>query len=362
MLRALRRTFAVGSIALAVLFGFALPASAAGHIVHGGASIQAAIDAASPGDTIILQPGTYHENLSITKDGITIIGNGATLEPPTTPGPSTLCDSLFANPGDNPPASNGVCIAGELDPNTMSVTNPVSNTRILGLHVDGFAGSGIIQIGGENARFLGNNATKNGSYGIAAFFSTGTQVIANRVSGSGEAGLYIGDSPQANATLVGNDTSANLFGVFVRDAEHVSISGNRIHDNCVGIFVLADAPGPAGAAQITGNLVKNNNKLCEIPADEGGGSIGGIGIGVSGAHDVNVRGNIVTGNTGPAGVPAEQHAGVGVFTGDAGTVATGNTVRGNIIKNNAPDIAWDGAGTNPFSANLCGTSVPPGLC
>src|SRR5256714_15363901 len=97
MLRALGRSFAMGGIALAVLFGFALPATAATRTVHSGQSIQAAIDAASPGDTIFVRPGTYHENLSITKDRITIIGFGATLEPPTTPSAATPCELVFAD-------------------------------------------------------------------------------------------------------------------------------------------------------------------------------------------------------------------------------------------------------------------------
>jgi nitrous oxidase accessory protein NosD len=363
MLRAVRRSIAVVGIAVAALFGFALPASAAGHIVHAGESIQAAIDAASPGDTIIVAPGVYEENLSITKDGITILGNGATLQPPATPGASTVCDAIFAEEGEAPgPAANGICIAGEVDPAAFEVTDAVSNTRIFGLHIDGFAGSGIFQVGGENARFVGNRLTDNEEYGAFALLSTGTQMIANRATGSEEAGLYVGDSPQADAKLVANDVSGNLFGVFVRDAEHVTITGNRIHDNCVGVFFLADAPGPAGAASITGNLIKNNNQLCEIPEDEGGGTIGGIGIALSGAHDVSVRGNVISGNTAPAGVPANEHGGIGVLTGEGGTVATGNVVKGNVIKNNVPDIIWDNAGTNTFAANVCTTSVPDGLC
>jgi pectin methylesterase-like acyl-CoA thioesterase len=70
-------------------------ASAAGTTLHvsRGQSIQAAIDAASPGTTIEVGPGTYHENLHIAKDGITLEGAGAgatILEPPTTPNPVCL--------------------------------------------------------------------------------------------------------------------------------------------------------------------------------------------------------------------------------------------------------------------------------
>jgi hypothetical protein len=357
MLRALRRSSVVGVIALAVLFGSALPASAKGRIVHSGQSIQAAINAASPGDTIIVGPGVYHENLLIKKDGLTIIGEGATLKPPARPGPGG-CNEF----GGPPTAINGICIDGEVNLDTLEVKNPVSNTRIIGFRVTGFPASGIVQFGGENATFIANTLTDNGEYGAAAFVSAGTSMIANRASGSGEAGLYLGDSPNARARVVANDLSNNGFGLFVRDAEHVSAVGNFVHGNCLGLLVLGDAPGPAGVADVRGNLVRNNTKVCPGSADNPG-TVSGVGIALSGAHDVNVHNNIVTGNKpGPGGAATLFSGGVVIATGDGGTKATGNTVRTNVITNNTPDILWDRAGSNTFSHNLCRTSIPNGLC
>lgn len=48
-------------------------------VIYPGESLQAAVDAASPGDTIRLYPGIYAEKARITTDGLRILGHGATL-------------------------------------------------------------------------------------------------------------------------------------------------------------------------------------------------------------------------------------------------------------------------------------------
>jgi pectin methylesterase-like acyl-CoA thioesterase len=92
MVRPVSRRFGAARVALILAVvcvtsvGIVNPASAHGDtkFVRPGQSIQAAIDMANPGDRILVPPGTYAEQLTIDKDGIDLIGLGATLVPPAS--------------------------------------------------------------------------------------------------------------------------------------------------------------------------------------------------------------------------------------------------------------------------------------
>lgn len=351
------RRFAVAltTFALGLVVAVA-PAQAGRKVVVGpGQSIQAAVDAARPGTKIVVLRGTYRENVTVTKEGIDLIGLGAVLEPPASPQPSPCSDP------ENPADVNGFCVLGDVDLDTGEVSEYVDHVSVRGFTIKGFPASGVVAFGARDASYVRNVAIDNGEYGFAAFASTGTRMLFNRTSGSGEAGLYVGDSPQANATLLGNDTSDNLFGIFIRNALHASLVANRAHDNCVGVLVLGDAPGPAGDLKLIANAIRDNTKACPAEEEEELPAISGIGVALSGSTGVTVRGNLITGNV-PSG-PTERKGGVVVVSGDAGTPPTDNVIRGNIILRNEPDLFWDGTGTgNVFAPNACRTSVPDGLC
>src|SRR4051812_20350892 len=155
-------------------------------VVAPGESIQAAIDGAGAGATIIVHPGTYRENVTITEDGVTLIGVGVTLEEPDAPTPGPCVD-----PED--PEINGICVLGPLDPDTHEPVGSVHNVSVIGFTVRGFSGIGVVLFGADNTLVQYVDAEDNGAYGITAFASTGTRFLNNRASGSEEAGFYIGD-------------------------------------------------------------------------------------------------------------------------------------------------------------------------
>lgn len=323
-------------------------AQAANSLVGPGESIQAAVDDASPGDTIVVR-GVHRENVVITTNRLSLRGGGkAVLRPPATPDPDAICG----------PA--GFCVLGDINFDTGEVNRYVNNVTITGFAIRSFESDGIVALGARGATFARNRAIDNTGYGIAAFSSTGTRMVANVARGSDEAGLYIGDSPRANALVRGNETSGNFLGIFVRNALHGTIAGNETHNNCVGALVLADAPGPAGKFDMTGNEVRNNTRACE-GAPDGPPPLSGIGVLLFGATGMEVHGNQITGNR-PTGETIFS-GGVVVATGVGGTAPTNNDVTRNTILRNDPDIFWDETGSgNRLSPNRCNTSVPARLC
>jgi nitrous oxidase accessory protein NosD len=337
----------------AILFAVACGSAQAATVDVGpGDSIQAAIDAARPGDTVRVT-GEHRENLIVQTRGLRMLGSGAVLKPPVTPAHNLCFDPA------SPEEVSGICVVGRVDPETFDLRAPVGDVVIDGFRVEGFGGDGIIAFGAHNARFSNNAAIDDAGYGITAFVSSKTRMLFNRASGAEEAAFYIGDSPEAGVQVQGNEASDSRFGILIRNARHGRILFNSVHDNCVGIGALADLPGPTGFFTILGNTVTHNNAACE-GGDEGPAS-SGIGIGLLGADHMRVAQNTISDNV--ASGPTEGSGGVLVVSGPAGAPPSQNVIMDNVFSGNDPDITWDGTGTNVvIRRNDCTTSVPAARC
>jgi parallel beta-helix repeat protein len=323
----------------------ASPASAATIIVNPGQSIQAAVDAANPGDTVFVRPGTYAEQVTITEPAIRLQGSGSgqtRVVPPLSPGGP--CDF-------GPGFVQGICVMGNLDPETFEVISFVRGVSIAGFSVSGFSGSGIFVAGGSSTTIESNRTNDNGEYGIFVLQSTGTRIRGNQANNNAVAGIYVGDSPNANASITGNNVAGNQFGFFIRAAVRGTISGNTARQNCAGIFMLGD-PVDVTDWTVNGNNVSNNSRAC--PGGEEGPPLSGQGITVLFGARNNITGNTVLNNV-PGG-PTQGSHGIGILFSNDITV-TQNTAFGN-----NPDIFWDQTGVATFVGNRCAISIPPGLC
>jgi parallel beta-helix repeat protein len=314
-------------VILLAAIGFALSwastAQARRTLVGPGDSIQAAVDAADPGDRILVY-GTHRENVAVQTDGLTLRGVGAVILPPATPAVHACFD-----PTDPDEAVHGICVIGDVDFTTGDVTRRVEGVTVSGFTVRDFAGAGIATVAASGTTVKRNVTVDNRDSGINVNVSRDTRVRANDISGS-------------------------RFGVFVSAGDGSRFSANSIHENCVGVLLLG-APGN----RLAYNAVRGNTRACaagEFPA------LSGAGVLVIESRANTIVRNLIVGNR-PEGESLFSGGVVVARVEPEGEPSADNVVAGNVILRNAPDLVWDEAGTgNVFRRNLCRTSTPRGLC
>ncbi|MFI9584666.1 nitrous oxide reductase family maturation protein NosD [Streptomyces sp. NPDC052236] len=355
-----RQITCLACIAAATISGLGAAAPTAGAdspVVRPGQSIQRAVNAAKPGDTITIAPGVYRESVLVTKPGLTLRGSGtetviipAAKPPKGTPKAKSTCAQ----------GANGICVMGTADRNLNHVT-------IRSLTVAGFKESGIWASRTDRLTVLNVTARNNGIWGIAQERSTRGQFRNNTARVNGDAGLFLansidqeGGATDTNHALIrGNELSGNRIGVTVRRLRNLDLSYNTITGNCAGVFVVGDESKPAaGAMTITDNKIVENNKSC--PATERLPALQGSGIVLTGSESTLIHSNRVMKNAGRSPLSG----GIVLFQSFVGAVNSANVIRDNDVRGNSPaDLANRGKGTgNTFTGNSCAASEPAGMC
>src|SRR4051812_3591269 len=166
----------------ATSFGTVEDSAARTLVVHPGQSIQAAVNRADPGDTVLIKPGHYRQSVLIAKNNLRLRGAGAGL------------GGTLITPAPNP---HGAC---GTQGSAICVFDPTGQRTIVGTQVDnlevrGFAQDGVVGVATRGFIVRNVTARNNGRYGITKFASSGGEFINNVTSGSADAGIYVGDSP-----------------------------------------------------------------------------------------------------------------------------------------------------------------------
>jgi hypothetical protein len=113
-------------------------AGAQSSVVGPGESIQKAVNAADPGDTIVVR-GVHREDVIIRKNGIKLRGVGnAVIEAPARAKADSPCSKLFG--------PEAICVFGDANLRTGKVNRPIKDVSISGFTIRGFKQNGTIMI------------------------------------------------------------------------------------------------------------------------------------------------------------------------------------------------------------------------
>jgi len=296
------------------------------------ATIQAAVDAAAPGDLILISPGIYHEAVRVLTPYLTIRG--------------TDRNTVILDGGLHLP--NGVHVA---EADGVAVENLTARHYLL---------NGVYwnSVNGYRASYV--SAYANGDYGIYAFNSVWGRFDHDYAAGNPDSGFYIGQCHPCHAVITDVLAEDNAVGYSGTNAGgDLLIVNSEWRDNMGGIVpntLDSEKLAPQHGATIAGNWVHDNNNA-EAPAKPLTSSGLGIGIVVTGGLDNRVFGNLVTDH---------QAYGIAVLPIiDANLWLTGgNQVTGNqVSRSGIADLAL-GAFSNGgdcASGNQYRTTLPPAL-
>ncbi|MFF5932171.1 nitrous oxide reductase family maturation protein NosD [Streptomyces sp. NPDC012508] len=321
------------------------------HRVKPGESIQQAVDAAKPGDTVVLAPGTYRESVRITTSNVTL--RGSTVFP-TVLVPDAAATDACAKAG------HGICVTG-------TDGNPVEGVTVRSLTVRGFAKNGLWASRTDRLKIHRVTAEKNGNWGIAQERSVRSVLSHNIARDNADAGLFVSNTTDTEAGAVDaqgtvitrNRVSGNRIGVTVRRLRNLTVDRNEATGNCAAVFVVGDESTPrAGAMSLRRNYIHSNNKHC--PKTPRLPFLQGSGIVLTGAEETLVAENRIEDNVGASPLSG----GIVLFKSFVGALNERNEIRDNVVlRNGSADLANRDTGKgNTFSGNTCEVSEPAGMC
>ena len=295
-------------------------------------TIQNGVDAANPGDLVLIDKGEYDEAVFVTTPSVTLRGvdrNGVIL------------DGKFG-------LATGIMVGG----NGVAIENMTARNYTL----NGFFWTGVK---GFRGSYL--TAYNNGDYGIYAFGSTDGLFEHSLASGSPDSAFYVGQCAPCQVVL--NDVIGNYSGLGysgTNSSGDMYVLNSRFEHNRSGISTTTfdiELDPPGRDTTIAGNMVSDSGLDNEAAGFYATETLAGQGIALVGTHNNRVEHNLVirSRNNGILVLPLlDRHY----------WPSTGHVIRHNtVLESGRADLVAGGLGTigNCFSGNTYRTSLPWGL-
>jgi hypothetical protein len=199
-------------------------------------TIQEAVDAAEPGDLVLIAPGTYEEAVNVETDELTIRGLDRN---------EVVLDGGFE-------LDNGIRVVGA---NGVAIENMTARN---------YTNNGFFWTGVEGYRGSYLTTYRIGDYGVYAFDSTKGLIEHSYASGSPDAGFYIGQCYPCDAVIDGVVSEYNGLGYSgTNSGGNLVIVNSTFRYNRAGIVPNSGSYElcyPERDTTIVGNVVHGNNQ------------------------------------------------------------------------------------------------------